>query len=147
MILVEHTVEHRNHCGLPVVAVNDVRLPVQSRQDLQHGTAEKDKAFAVIIEAVHAVPHEVIGVVQQIVGDLAHLNGIDTAVLFPPADLNGDVLEICHLVADVGSDTAVQRHHNPTVDVVMFAQGSRQRTGNIGKPAGSGKGQGFTGCK
>jgi len=29
----------------------------------------------------------------------------------------------------------------------MFAQGSRQGTDNIGKPAGSGKGQGFTGCK
>ena len=30
MILVEHPIENGNHCGLPVVAVDDVRLPASS---------------------------------------------------------------------------------------------------------------------
>ena len=147
MILVEHPIENGNHCGLPVVAVDDVRLPAQFRQNLQHGTGEEDEAFAVIVEAVHAVPHEVIRVVQQVIGDAAHSDGIDTAVLLAPAHLHVDVLEEGHPVADFRRDGTVQRQNHTAVHVLFLAECSGKRADHIGESAGCGKGERFAGCK
>ena len=147
VVLIEDTVEHRHHSRLPVVAVDDVRFPVQRRQNFQHGTAEKDKAFAVVVKAVHSVPHEIIRVVQQVIGHFAHLDGVDAAVLLPPAHFYGDILEIGHLVADSRGDAPVQGHNNTAVDLAVLAQRSRQGASHICQTAGCGKGQCLAGSK
>ena len=133
----------RGQCGLPVVAVDDVRLKVGVEQHLQNGTGKEGKALAIIVEAVQAAALEVILVVDKVVGHTVPVRLEQAAVLAAPAHRNAEVGDILQLVLEL--QIAVQRHDHAAVNSVMDKR-FRQSTGNVRQTAGFSKGRSLAGC-
>ncbi len=76
---------NRGKGGLPVVAVDDIRLKVGIEQGFQNGAGEESKTLAVIIEAIQAAALKVILVVDEVVGHAVTLGLEQAAVLAAPA--------------------------------------------------------------
>ena len=107
---------NRDQTGLPVVAVDDLRVQLQPVHAGQHRLGKIGKALAVVIEAVDAVPAEVILVVYKV--DLRLIGpGLEpeqTHVLLPPGQVHGEGGEQFHLQQGVVLDALIigqeQRH-------------------------------------
>ena len=128
---------NRGQRGLPVVAVDDVRLKVSVEQHLQNRAGEEGEALAVIVEAVQAAALEVILVVQEVVGHAVHIGLEQAAVLAAPAHRHGVVGNVFQPIAEL--QVAIQRHDDAGVHAVLdqrFGQGA----GHIGQTAGFCKG-------
>ena len=123
--------------GLPVVAVDDVRLKVGVEQHLQNGAGKEGEPFAVVIEAVQAAALEVILVVDKVEGDAVVFRLEQAAVLAAPAHRHAEVGDIGQPVAEF--QVAIQRHDHTAVDAVAH-QSLGQGAGHIGQAAGFGKG-------
>ena len=99
-VLIERTggehqvIIYRNKRGLPVVAVDHVRLPVQIRQDLEHSLGKVGKALGVVIFAVDLTAGKVIFVVNKIECHAVRLIAEDAAVLVAPAQTDVCVFHI-----------------------------------------------------
>ena len=78
--------------GLPVVAVDHVRMPVQPAHALHHGPGEIGEALAVVIVAVNVGALEVVLVVHKPVGDAVLLQLKDAAVGGAPGQRDVEVL-------------------------------------------------------
>ena len=55
-----------DHPDMPVVAVDDIRRPVQAGNDVQHGLAEESEPLRFVVEIVQAFAAEVVFVVDKI---------------------------------------------------------------------------------
>ena len=136
----EHeVVVDRDERGLPVVAVDDVGLPVEVGQDLEHGLTKVCEPFGVVILAIELGAGKIVLVVDEVIDDAALVIAEDAAVLVAPAKLDVGVFDVGHLVAEVLADGAVQRAEDAHV---MPGPGQRlgQRAGHVAKAAGLDKG-------
>ena len=84
----------RSQRGLPVVAVDDIRLEIGVEQHFEDGTGEEGKALAVIVEAVQAAAFEVILVVDKVVDNAVALGLEQAAVLAAPAHRHAEIGDI-----------------------------------------------------
>ena len=142
MAVVQVQVDGRQ-CGLPVIAVDDVRLKVGVEQHLQNGAGEERETFAVVIEAVQAAALEVILVVDEVKDNAVALGLEQAAVLAAPAHGHAEVGDIGQRILEF--QVAVQRHNDAGVDAVAD-QRLGQSARNIGQAAGLGKGCSLAGC-
>ena len=82
----EHqVVVYRNEGSLPVVAVDDIRLPVQIGQNLKHSLGVVREALCIVVLAVDLAAGEVILVIDKIISNAVCLVAEDAAVLVAPA--------------------------------------------------------------
>ena len=101
----EHqVVVYRHKRGLPVVAVDDIRLPVKVGQDLEHGLGVIGEALGVVILAVDLAAGKVILVVDEIEGHAIRFIAEDTAVLVAPAQTDVCILEIIEFLTPFLAD-------------------------------------------
>ena len=77
---------HRDHGGLPVVAVDYVRLEVYPAKSLDDRFREEREALSVVVLAIKRIAHEVLLVVDEVVGHASVLELEDAAVCAPPAE-------------------------------------------------------------
>ena len=125
--------------GLPVVAVDDVRGPVQLARGLDDGAGEVSEPLAVVEVAVDLPALEVILVVHEPVGDAVALQLEDAAVDLTPGQGDVEILQEGHLAAPFLADSLIQGEDD--LDLVAFlGQSLGQRAGHIGQTAGLDKG-------
>ena len=132
-----------DHAGLPVVAVDDVRLEAQVRQRVDDCAAEV--AVALVLVAAHAVDvgaAEVVLIVHEVERDALIDQGLDAAVLVTPAQLDLKLALILHLLAEGIGDGAVQRQDDAHVDALALQHGG-QGARHVGQAAGLDKGDAF----
>ena len=133
----------RSQRGLPVVAVDDIRLEIGVEQHFEDGTGEEGKALAVIVEAVQAAAFEVILVVDKVVDNAVALGLEQAAVLAAPAHRHAEIGDIGQRILEF--QIAVQRHNDAGVDAIAN-QRLGQSARNVGQAAGLGKGSSLAGC-
>ena len=124
---------NRGKGGLPVVAVDDIRLKVGIEQGFQNGAGEESKTLAVIIEAIQAAALKVIFVVDKVERHAVMLGLEQAAVLAAPAHGHAEIGNIGQRILEL--EIAVQGHDNAAVNAVMN-QSLGQCTGNIGQTTG-----------
>ena len=112
------------HPGMPVVAVDNIRLEIQMGQRRQHRPAEKGKTLRVVAVAVQLVALKIKFVIHKIGGQLADGQFKDTAVLLPPRQFQHPRPLGLHLVLEPGLDGAVFGDDHPGVNAF-----SQQRPG------------------
>ena len=134
-------VEQRgDHAGLPVVAVDEVRLEAQVRQRVDDCAAEV--AIALVLVAAHAIDvgaAEVVLIVHKVERDALVHQGLDAAVLVTPAQLDLKLALVLHLLAEGIGDGAVQRQDDAHVHALALQHG-RQSARHVGQAAGLDKG-------
>ena len=149
-VLIERTggehqvIVHRHERTLPVVAVDDVRLPVEVGQHLQHGLGEVGEAFRVVILAVDLAAGKVILVVDEIEGYAVRLIAEHAAVLVAPAQTDVSVFQVKELFAPFLPNRGVQWAEHTHV-MPFCGQRLGQRTGHIAQTTGFDKWGAFAG--
>ena len=114
-VLVERTgsehqvVVNRNEGGLPVVAVDHIRLPLQIGQYLEYRLGVVREALCVVVLAVDLAACEVILIIDEIIGNAVCLVAEDTAVLVAPAQPDVSVFDVIELFAHTLVDRRIQR--------------------------------------
>ena len=132
----EHqVVVYRHERGLPVVAVDDVRLPVQIGQHLEHGLGVIGEALCVVILAVDLAAGEVILVVDEVEGDAVRFIAEDAAVLVAPAQTDIGVFEVIELLAPFLPDRGIQRAEHTHI-VPLGGKRLGQRACDVAQAAG-----------
>ena len=121
--------------GLPVVAVDDVRVPVQVGRRLDDGTGEKGEPLAVVIVAVDLGAFEIIFVVHEEVGDVVLPQLQDAAVGRPPGHPAVPVAQELHFLPVLLRHALIEREDHLYV-VSHFGQLFGQGAGHIGQAAG-----------
>ena len=120
--------------GLPVVAVDDIRPPVQLSGGLDHSPGEVGEPLAVVKVAVHLPALEVVLVVHKPVGDPIPLQLENAAVHLPPGQGDVEVLQEGHLTAPLPADAFIQGEDHLHL-VAGLGQCLGQRTSHIGQTA------------
>ena len=105
---------------MPVVAMNDVWRPFQSRQHVQHRFAEKAEPLGFIIEIVQAFAPKIVFVIDKVNRHAFMLHFKQAAVLTTPAQLNRFTGDQFHLIAEAFRYIAIQRNNNSGVDFHFF---------------------------
>ena len=115
----------RDHRSVPVVHMDHVRLKAERLEHLQGGPAEVDETRIVVPEAVHALPAEELGIVDEVDGNV---------ITDPPLqdvrrdrlgrERNREVAQDGSQPVAVGVDGAVSGHHHPDV-VPQLTKGLR----------------------
>ena len=128
--------------GLPVVAVDDIRHPIQQREKVHHRPGEKAEALAVVPLPVEAAPGKIVLVIHKIPGDALIVQRKQPAVFMPPGKVYIDVLAEGHLLPPPGRNGIIQRqdHRYP---VAALCQGHRKASGYIRQAAGFAEGGGL----
>ena len=125
-----------DHAGLPVVAVDDVGLPVQVRERVDDGAAEEAKALVLVpAQAVDVGAAEVELVVHEVEGDALILEGLDPAVLVAPAQFHLELALVLHLACPLLGDGGVQGKDDADV-MSLLRQHGRERADHVGQAAG-----------
>ena len=119
---------------LPVVAVEDVRHPVQAGQQVDDRVAEEGEALAVVKLAVQAAAAEVFFVVHEVPGHTPVMEGEQAAVLMPPAQVHVDIPAEGHFLPPLGADLVVQGQNDGGLDTLR-RQGGGEAAGHIGQAA------------
>ena len=124
-----------NHAGLPVVAVDDIRLEAEMRKGINHRTGEVAKALVLIAaETIDIGTAEIILIVDKVESDPLILKRADATVLLAPAE---DYLEFTfelHLSPVFRRDGGVQRKNHADVHAAAF-QNRGECADNVGKTA------------
>ena len=134
---------NRGQRGLPVVAVDDVRLEIGVEQHLQNRAGEEGEALAVIVEAVEAAALEVILIINEVVDHAVALGLEQAAVLAAPAHRHAEVGDIGQRILEF--QITVQRHNHAGINAIAD-QRLGQSARNIGQTAGLGKRGSLAGC-
>ena len=98
--------------GLPVVAVDDVRLLRQQRQQLRHRAAEEGEALAVVIIAVKLGTLEILLVVHEVPRHALPLVGEKSAVQAAPGKAHIGVALKVQPVTPRVRDALVERQND-----------------------------------
>ena len=83
--------QHREHGGVPVVAVDHVRLKVQLRQRLQHGAGEIGVLLPFHVPAEVDFSAEVVLVVHEVDGHAVHVQALDAHIGVAPAEPDAEI--------------------------------------------------------
>ena len=149
-VLIERTgrehqiVVDRHQSGLPVVAVDDVRLPVEVGQHLEHRLGVVREALCVVVLAVDLAACEVILIIDEIIGNAVCLIAEDTAVLVAPAQTDVSVFDVIELFAHTLVDRRIQRAEYTHV-MSLGSECLRERTCYIAQSAGFDERSAFAG--
>ena len=135
------------HAALPVVGMDDVRLPVQQGQGVEDAAAEEAETLVLVAaQAVDVGTAEVILVVHEVPGDAVLLEHLNTAVLLAPAQLYLKVQHMGHLAGVLLRNRAVQGQNDAHV-VALLGQHRRKRTNHVRQAARLDKRHAFAGSK
>ena len=146
-VAVETIVVDRDKSCLPVVAVDNIRLPaVEMGDGLQDGTREKGEPLGVIVVSVETGALKIVLIVDEIVGDTVIFRLKDAAVLATPGNRNIKVQEIGHILTLLVGNTAIERKDDADVHAI-FPECFRERPRHFGKSAADGEGGCFTGSE
>ncbi len=118
--------QHRNQTGLPVMAVNHIRMPVQKRKCRQRCIAEEAELLEIPVPvAIWPIPGKIGLVVDKVIGDalVFILQDADIAVLSEV--LHVKVGHVLHLLAPLPWNAHVLRNHNTTI-IVLLVDGLRK---------------------
>ena len=137
-------VVNRNEGGLPVVAVDDIGLPVQIGQNLEHSLGVVRETLCVVVLAVDLAASEVILVVDKIIGNAIRLIAEDAAVLVAPAQTDVSVFDVIELFAHTLVDRRIQRAEYTHV-MSLGCQSLRERTCYIAQSTGFDERSAFAG--
>ena len=149
-VLVERTgsehqvVVNRNEGGLPVVAVDHIRLPLQIGQYLEYRLGVVREALCVVVLAVDLAACEVILIIDEIIGNAVCLIAEDTAVLVAPAQTDVSVFDVIELFAHTLVDRRIQRAEYTHV-MSLGSECLRERTCYIAQSAGFDERSAFAG--
>ena len=149
-ILVEGTrgehqvIVHRHQRGLPVIAVDDVRLPFQVGQHLEHRLGKIGEALRVVILAVDLAAGEIVLVVDEIEGHAVRLIAEHAAVLVAPAQAHIGVFQVIEFFPPFLADRRIQGAEHAHV-VSLCRKGLGQRARDIAQAAGFYKRGAFAG--
>ncbi len=132
--------------GLPVVAVEYIRVPVQVSHALHHRTGEEGEPLAVVIVAIEAGALEIILVVHKPIGHALPLQLKNAAVGGTPAQGDAVALQILHLTAPVLPNALVEGENHAHV-MPHSRQGLGQGPRHVGQTAGFDKGSTLRGGK
>ena len=77
--------------ALPIVCMENIRNEIDMRQNVQHGTAEKCKAFAVIVASVQIGTLKIILIIEKIDGHTVFFELEDAAIELSPGKRHGNV--------------------------------------------------------
>ena len=80
----------RGERRLPIVAVNDIGLPINCRDYFKYRSCKKCKSFGVVIMAVNTVTLKIILVIKEVENNTVQLCLKNSAVLAAPAYGNGN---------------------------------------------------------
>ena len=90
--------QRRDHAGLPVMGVDQVRLKAHQRQEIERRAAEECKSLIFIpAHAVDVVAAEVVAVVHKVKYDAVLHQFLNAAVLAAPAQLHLEIDRVAHL--------------------------------------------------
>ena len=99
-----------DHAGLPVVAMEDIRLELHARQRVEHRAAEKREPLVFVsAHAVNIRPVEVIPVIDEIIGDALIFERFNAAILFAPAKFRLEGRDGLHPAFELLRDFTVER--------------------------------------
>ena len=115
IVTVEFIQVNRSHCGLPVVAVENINFKVDVFDQFHSSFGVECKTFRIIVVAVETVSLEVVFVVQEVVGHAVIVCGVNTAVLISPSQSHVEIAEEFHFFAPFFFDVAVERQNNAAV--------------------------------
>ena len=93
------TQQDGNHADMPVVAMEDVRRPAQSRDNVQDGFAEKAEPLRFVIKIIEALAAEIVFIVDKIDRHPFVLQLEQSAILATPAQLDRFRGNLAHLTA------------------------------------------------
>ena len=126
----------RDQAGLPVVAVQHVGHEVQHRHDVHDHAAEEGEALGLVVAvgAVYIITAEVVLAVDEVVGHVKQLHGLDAGVLMTVADIDVGVQYILHLVAPLLGNLLVQGQDDADVSAGLDDL-LRESAGNVGQTA------------
>ena len=110
---------------MPIIAVNDVGFPINSRNNFKYRSCKECKTFGIVIMAVNSVTFEIILVVKEIVNDAVSLGFKYSAILTAPRNRNGNRSDKLHLVFKFLLDSVIKRHNN-TATYKSFAKRYRK---------------------
>ena len=127
--------QQRNHAGLPVIRVNDVRPPVDEVDHVENCTLEECEPFAVIFIAVQAVTLEIVLVLDEVVNDTVNRCGIIRRRLIDPSGMDLNRSDPLQLVVILLDDLFIQRDDNTRIMTALY-QRIRKTCHNVRKSAG-----------
>ncbi len=134
-------IEPVGHDGrVPVMAMNDVRPPIQMLETLQHRPAEKDEPVGVVRIHIEPLPVKVFGVLHHIDRNVRADGCLHQACRFRRVE-NGHIKGRHHLpeLKPVGLDATIAGHSHTHI-VAQGMDGLGQRASYISQAAGLGKG-------
>ena len=118
--------KHRNETGLPVVAVDHIRVPVEQRQRRQCGIAEETELLEIPVPVtVWTVTGEIRLVVDEVVGHALVLILQDTDIAILSEIVHIEVGHVLHLLAPLPRDAHILRNHDAAV-IVLLVDGLRK---------------------
>ena len=132
--------------GLPVVAVEDVGVPVQVGRGLDDGPGEEGEALAVVVVAIDLSTLEVILIVHEKVGDVALPQLKDAAVGSAPGQAAVPVEQETHLLPVLLTDALIEGENDLDV-MAHIGQLLGKGPGHIGQTTGLDERGHLGGCK
>lgn len=138
----------RDKPALPIVAMDDVRLPAESLERFENPTAEKNEALVVVFvilfsfrALVETIPTEIVVVIEKVYLDLVFLvgdkRGLDVCGMCNGTDGNRNIFQADNIVeAEFPfTDESVPGHHDAYL-VPQFFDRFREGAGDVGEAAG-----------
>ena len=133
----------RNHTGLPVVAVDDIRLEVQMLQGINDRTGEEAETLIfVAAESVNIRTAKVILIIDKVECNTLILQGADAAVLLAPAEDYFEFTFELHLSLIGLGNLSIERQNHADIFPAVFKNGG-QSADNVSQSAGLNKGNAF----
>ena len=134
--------EHRQHGGVPVVAVQHVGIKVQARDRLGHGAGEE----RVLLALGHAAAIDLVAVIALVVHEIddhaVDHELFDADILMPPAEVNVEIRHVLDAPAELLLDDPVIRRDDARVHTEI-REIFRQRAYHVGEAAGLGQRRAF----
>ena len=149
-VLIERTgrehqvVVDRHQSGLPVVAVDDIRLPVEVRQHLEHCLGVVREALCIVVLAVDLTAREIVLIINEVIGHAVLFVAENAAVLVAPAETDIGVLDVEELFPHLLADRRVQRTEHAHI-MSLCREGLGQRACHVAQTAGLDERSAFAG--
>ena len=136
--------EHRRHARLPVVAVNDVRMEINHRQDGQRSLGEEAELLDIPVDiSIGLFPVEIVLVVNEIVGHAIQFVGHDPHVnIAELPEIHIKMMDVAELAAIFVRDAPVVGQHNAHI-VLAAVKRLGKRANHVGQSAGFDKRNAF----
>ncbi|MNI75025.1 hypothetical protein D3C73_1311480 [compost metagenome] len=138
--------QQRNDGGMPVMAVQHIRLKIDGRQAFQHRTVIEGETLPVVHIAINAVTAKVVFIIDEIDGNTVVHDSLDTAILVAPADRHVDHSNMLHFRGVLCGNSFVFGQNHPYIHSCAL-QRFGQSSNDIGQPSRLDKRMGFGGGK